>query len=316
MIEEIKITSLSGRGSVTMKSRDYQGYWLGEVDWGQVSGRHNTYSFPNQIGESIVSTSVATRPLSVTGWVISCAGSAHIGSAQIGAARVGSGETADTMQIRCDFLNAFISPVDDYTLEYKNRKIQFRPDSSIIYTPEYEANNEKVRRFLIQGTCPYPLFTDLENTAVPFDATGNRFIFPTNWGQTKPIIFAATEKAYRVEVNNKGGFSTGLTAVLKFSGDVQNPRIKNLTTGKFIGVKGTFHNGERLEMSTIPGNKYIKTRIPDGTEYNIIKYRDYKMSWIQLTPGINQLALDCDDLDQRPNMSVTVYFTPLYMEVE
>ena len=29
MIDEIKLTSLSGRGSVVMKARDYAGYWLG-----------------------------------------------------------------------------------------------------------------------------------------------------------------------------------------------------------------------------------------------------------------------------------------------
>ena len=39
MIDEITITSLSGRGSVTMKKKDYAGYWLGPVDWGQVQGQ-------------------------------------------------------------------------------------------------------------------------------------------------------------------------------------------------------------------------------------------------------------------------------------
>jgi len=296
VIEEIKITSLAGRGSVTMKTRDQKGYWLGPVDWGQVEGEHNTYSFPNQIGASIVSTSVMTRPLSITGWVVDA----------------GNG----TMQKRCDFLNTFFSPAEDYSLEYRGKKIQFRPDNSIIYTPERAVNNSCVRRFLIQATCPYPLFTDLNNTAVPFDESGKRFRFPTDWGQTKPIVFAATEKAYSVEINNTGGFQTGLIAFLKFSGEVANPRIKNLTTEKFIGVTRTFSKGERLELSTIPGNKHITMYKQTGEPVNLIKYRDYQMSWIQLVPGTNLLAIDCDDLDQRNNMTVTVYFTPLYMEVQ
>ena len=55
----------------------------------------------------------------------------------------------------------------------------------------------------------------------------------------------------------------------------------------------------------------------DGAEHNVIKYRDYRSSFdTQLIPGTNRLALDCDDLDQRANMDVTVYYTPLYLEVE
>ncbi len=296
MIDEIKITSLSGRGSVVMRTKDHNGYWLGPVDWGQAEGRHQTYSYYNQVGESIVSTTIATRPLTITGWVIAT--------------------EEVTLQSRCDFLNAFISPMEDYCLEYRNRKINFRPDSSIVYTRERRSDNEIVRKFMIQAICPYPLFKDLNDTSIPFDATRNRFVFPTNWGQTNPLVFAIQEKIYNVAINNTGGIATGIVALLKFSGDVQNPRIKNLTTDKFIGVTSVFHNGERLEMSTSPGNKYIKRILEDGTEENLIKYRDYQMNWIMLEPGENILAIDCDNLDQRANMTVTVKYTPLYLEVE
>ena len=53
MIDEIKITSLSGRGSLFLKKGEYWSYWLGSVDWGQVQGQHNTYAFFNQVGEKI-----------------------------------------------------------------------------------------------------------------------------------------------------------------------------------------------------------------------------------------------------------------------
>ena len=149
MIEEIKITSLSGRGTVIMRNGDYKGYWLGAVDWGQVQGQHQTYNYYNQVGQSIVATTILLRALSVTGWII---------------------ENEDTLQSRCDFLNAFFSPVEDYTLEYKNRKIQFRPDNSIAYSREFISNNRKIRKFLIQATCPYPLFMDLSDTEATFRA--------------------------------------------------------------------------------------------------------------------------------------------------
>lgn len=296
MISEITITSLAGRGRITLKSGDAQGYWLGPVDWGQVPGKHQSYSYYGQVGESIVSTSVLSRPLSITGWVVAADG--------------------DSMQSRCDFLNAFFSPVEDYTLEYRGRKIQFRPDSSVVYSPEFRANNQKLRRFLIQATCPYPLFSDAENTAVPFDFSGKRFRFPTAFGGQGKFIFATTEKTYSTEIYNAGGFQTGVVIRAGFSGEVQNPRVKNLTTGKFVGVSRTFQRGERLEISTVPGGKRMTLRTQEGREENLIKFRDYRMSWMQLAPGANLLALDCDHLDQRNNMTVTVYYTPLYLEVE
>lgn len=295
MINEIKITSLAGRGSVEMKRGEYNGYWLGPVDWGQVQGQHQGYSYYNQVGESIVSTTVLPRSLSVTGWVLD-----------------GEGQLQD----RCDFLNAFISPVEDYLLEYEGKKIQFRPDISVAYSREYSKNNEKVRRFLIQATCPFPLFSDLDDTAVKFDVTRKMFRFPTGFGRTEPLVFAVVSKAYSVEIKNSGGFSTGLIAMVRFVGDVQNPRIKNLTTGKMIGVNRSFSQGDRLEISTAPGSKHMTLYKPDGSVENLIRYRDYQTSWIQLAPGGNIISLDCDDLNQRPNMDVTIYFTPLYLEVE
>lgn len=295
MIKEITITSLSGRGSLFLKSKEYFGYWLGPVDWGQVQGRHQTYNYLNQIGESIVSTTVGTRSLSITGWVVDGAGK---------------------IQDRCDFLNSFISPVEDYELGYNGKKIQFRPDISVVYSPEYSKNNEKVRRFLIQGTCPYPLFSDSEDTEVAFDQTGKMFRFPTDWGQSEPLVFAVVGKAYNMAVNNKGGFSTGVIVKVRFSGEVKNPKFWNMTTGKLIGVNRTFSRGEQLEISTVPGSKRMTLWTEDGKSVDLIKYRDYQTSWIQLQPGENLIAVDCADLDQRASMEVTLYYTPLYLEVE
>lgn len=296
MIDEIKITSLSGRGTIFMKSREYFGYWLGPVDWGQVQGQHQTYAYVDQVGESIVSTTVGPRPLSITGWVVD-------GEGQI--------------QERCDALNAFISPVEDYSLEFKGKKINFRPDCSIIYSREYMKNNEKVRRFLIQGTCPFPLFTDQEDTAATFDQTRKMFRFPTDWGREKPLVFAVVGKAYQITATNRGGFSTGFIVRIRFSGEVQNPKIWNMTTGKFIGVNRTFSRGEQLELCTMPGNKHMTLWTEDGTKTDLIKYRDYRSSFdTQLQPGANLIAVDCADLDQRASMDVTLYYTPLYLEVE
>lgn len=296
MIDELKITSLNGRGTLFMKRNDYQGYWLGPVDWGQVEGTHQTYNYYNQVGVSIVSTTVLPRPMSITGWVVDA----------------GDG----TLQERCDYLNSFLSPVEDYELEYKGKKIRFRPDISVAYIHTELRNNQWVRRFLIEATCPYPLFSDAEDTAMLFDQTKRLFRFPTDFGQEKPLVFADTSQAFAIDVYNKGGFSTGIIIRIRFTGDVSSPRIKNMTIDQMIGVTYTFHRGETLEISTIPGSKKMMLYRNGVEAENMIKYRDTRTRWIQLQPGENQISLDCDDLEQRANMDVTLYFTPLYLEVE
>ena len=296
MIKEILITSLTGRGSVVMKDRAYKGYWLDTTNWGQVQGTHQTYSFPDQVGESIASTTIEKRPLSIIGWVV-------------------EGGTKDMRQ-RCDFLNSFFSPVEDYTLEYEGKKIVFRPDASIQYPPDPLHNNELVRKFMLTGTIAYPLFTDKTDTAAAFDSTGKLFRFPNSFGRAAPVVFGTRSTTYSVEVNNPGGFTTWITAKFTFSGAVEDPEIKNFTTGEVLRVKRPFTRGEVLEISTKDGSKYMRLTTAEGHVENILKNWDFRTDWVHLAPGRNMLALGCKDLEQRANMSVTVFFTPVYLEVE
>ena len=279
-----------------MKNNDYSSYWLGEVDWGQASGSHNTNKYHSQVGASIISTSVQERALSITGWVLD------------------AGE--NTLQERCDFLNAFISPVEDYSLEYNGKKIGFRPDSSIVYSPEYKKNNEKVRRFLIQATCPFPLFSDIEYTEIPFDRSRKLFHFKTGFGRKKPLVFAVIDKAHSITVMNPGGFSTGFIVRIRFSGEVHNPKVWNIVTGKFIGVNYAFARGQQLELCTISGNKHITLYNEENEEIDLIKERDFQSSFnTQLQPGKNIISVECENQLELSNMDLTLYYSPLYLEV-
>lgn len=296
MIDEITITSLSGRGTLFLRRGDRAGYWLDTIDWGQASGQHNTYRYLNQIGASIVSTSIQTRALSLSGWIVGTVGS--------------------PLRERCDFLNTFFSPAEDYDLQCGSKKIRFRPDCSIIYSREYSENNRKARRFLLQATCPFPLFSASVGKEVPFESESRLFRFPTGFGRTQPIIFAVKGRAYNTTVNNQGGFSTGFLVHIRFSGEASGPYIANLDTGERIGVHYAFANGDQLEIGTMPGEKHITLLSPDGTETSLIRYRDVSTRWFQLSPGTNRIAVGCANAVQRENMAVTLEYSTLYLEVE
>lgn len=296
MIEEIKIISLSGRGSVTMRTRDAAGYWLGRVDWGQAEGSHQTYSAYNQLGATITSTQLGTRSLTIPGWIIE--------------------DSKKSMLSRCEFLNSFISPAEDYELEYNGRKIQFRPDSSIVYSRTESTDSKLLRKFLIQATCPFPLFSQIEDAVKSFEESTKLFTFPTDFGRTKPIVFGTTGQLYNTVLTNPGGFSTGATVQIDFTGDVQSPRIRDMATGKFLGINYDFAEGDRLTICTVIGKKAITLEKSTGEIVNLIKYRNVEMSWLQLAPGNNLWAIECEDIDQRVYMDVTISFTPLFLEVE
>ena len=295
MIESIVVESISDGTTLPMGMDGAQEYWLTEVDWGQAEGSHITYSMANQQGETIVSTSLLSRPLSITGWVI---------------------EDSTPLRTKCNFLNQFISPSKDYLLKYESYQIQFRPDTSVKYGREHTVNNVKMRQFLIQGTCPQPFFSSIVPITTLFDFSTKRFRFPTTFGQREPLIFATTDKVYNTRIFNPGGYSSGVIIQIDFIGNVTNPRIRDLQTNQLIGVDLSFVNGDRLTMVTIPGQKSMAARYSDQRVENVIKNRNVQTTWLQLSPGNNTWALECDDLSQRVNMDVQVMFTPLYLEVE
>lgn len=295
MIEEITITSLAGRGSVTMRAGDAKGYWLGAVDWEQAAAGHVTCTAYNQAGASIVSTSLHPRSLSITGWVI-------------------DGDVS--LRSRCAYLNGFLSPTEDYVLQFERYQIGFRPDASVAYSRERTKNNATLRRFLIQATCPNPFFTETEQTIVRFDTGLKRWRFPTDFGQAEPLMFAVTEQMYNLRVTNPGGFAAGVTITIDFIGNVANPKVRDLKTGRYVGVNHTFAAGDTLTVTTVPGRKAIAVRHADETEENLIRRRDVGMSWLQLEPGANIWAIECGDPLRRPNMQMQIAFTPLHLEVE
>ncbi len=296
MIEELVITNLSGRGAVAMKKWDPDGYWLGPVDWGSVQVQHQTYRYVNQVGESVTATILGSRGLSVNGWVM--------------------GGGTDTLQSRCDFLNSFFSPAEDYQLEYRGRLLTFRPDGPIQYGHSHKENNRLLRKFLLQATAHYPLFTDKTAQTAPFDQSGRLFRFPQSFGLAGPVVFGTADHSYSMEIVNAGGFQTGITARFRFTGTVKDPAIANRTTGKLLRVLRTFQRGEQLEIVSQPGEKRMTLTTAKGVREDVLKSWDFSTSWVELAPGRNLLALECPDPDQRANMTVTALYTPLYLEVE
>lgn len=293
MIESIVLTNTTTLQSVLL-DKEISELVLDEADLGTVKGTHHSYSYLNQVGVYINSTTLGDRTVSISGWVI--------------------GDTYEELLLNKKVLNHLVNPMHSIDVIYKDRyKLTFKPDYSVQYSVSYEENNEVLCKFLIQGTCPDPTFTTKDRISSLIASTTPEFRFPLVIPKDKGIIMGLRKQSLVVTLSNEGDIKTGLSIEVSCSGTVVNPQITNLDTQEIIKVNKTLVSGEQLVISTASGEKYIKG-VLNGTEYNYFRYMDFDSSWIQLQVGENRLKYTAESGTN--NLSVSVSFLPKYLEVQ
>ncbi|MEG2286202.1 MAG: phage tail family protein, partial [Eubacterium sp.] len=131
--------------------------------------------------------------------------------------------------------------------------------------------------------CADPFFHDV-------DQHGENMASKTNLIRA-PLVFTkgnfvASIKRYKLEarVNNPGHKETGLIISIIARGDVDQPRIDNLTNGQYISVNTKMKNKDVLVINTIKGETGITL---NGT--NITHLKDRKSRFFQMLSGDNIL---------------------------
>lgn len=292
MIESLLLTN-----TVTLQSilfdRDDSDFVLDEVDLGVVNGTHHSYKYVNQIGIYINSTTLEQRTISIKGYVI--------------------GDDYGLLEENKNTLNRFINPLQAVDITVLDKyKLTFKPDYSIKYSAPYKDNNEVLCKFLIQGTCPDPLFTTLgEQSAVI--GTVKKFHFPLIIPKNVGILMGLRTSSLFLNLNNTGDVATGMIIEFTCTSNVKNPKLINVDTQEFIQIDKTIVPGEKIVVSTISGEKYIRG-ILNGVESNYFAYLNYESTWMQLSTGLNTLKYDADD--NVPGLEMSVSFLPRLLEVQ
>lgn len=292
MIESLLLTN-----TVTLQSilfdRDDSDFVLDEVDLGVVNGTHHAYKYVNQIGIYINSTTLEQRTVSIKGYVI--------------------GDDYGLLEENKNALNRFINPLQAVDIIVLDKyKLTFKPDYSIKYSAPYKDNNEVLCKFLIQGTCPDPLFTTLgEQSAVI--GTIKKFHFPLIIPQNVGILMGLRTSSLFLNLNNTGDVATGMLIEFTCTSNVKNPKLINVDTQEFIQIDKTIVPGEKIVVSTISGEKYIRGTL-NGVESNYFGYLNYESTWMQLNTGLNTLKYDADD--NLTGLEVSVSFLPRLLEVQ
>ena len=256
MVERIVLRRKKNQEELILDMVSTPDYILKSIDWGSVTGTHHSYKYVNQVGESIVNTSLGTRPIKIEGWIVAI--------------------NENNMTALKRRLNSFINPQEFITIFYNDYKIDFVPDETVKYSVNAAENNEIFCKFQIDGTAPNPLFSDDFETASAFVETTPSFHFPLVLSQSLPdkgVVFGKRTASLIINLFNKGSISVGMKIVFKANGTVVNPKLININTQEEFVVTKTLVSGEEVIVNTNIGEKSIKGKIGNSnlTDYN--KYR-------------------------------------------
>ena len=143
-------------------------------------------------------------------------------------------------------------------------------------------------KFIINLICPNPFFKDerefSKNMAGKINSITVPFTIPASgmMMSTKVLRQEAT-------IINNGDKNTGLIISFMAKGEVSNPKIENLTTGKFLRIVVDLMPGDILTINTNKGNKRIEL---NGK--NISQKMDRSSSFIDMQVGENILKYSAD----------------------
>lgn len=297
MVENVTLRNMATNAVLELDKVTTPYYILDSATWGEVEGTHHIYKYVNQVGVSVTGTSLGTRDVYVTGWIIA--------------------DTEAQMTDRKSMLNRFVNPQQMIELSYSKYRLKFLPNRSIQYSATVSENNEVICKFKISGLAADPLFKDDHEDKVSAASTKAAFHFPLIINKTtqKPpaILFGVREPSLIVNVFNSGAVSTGMRIVFKALGTLTGPSLINVYTQEYFRLNKTMYSGETVEVITTVGEKKVIAEI-NGVEMNYFRYRDLDSTWLQLDVGDNLFRYDAEaGID---NLEVYIYFANKYLEVQ
>lgn len=187
----------------------------------------------NQTGATIQSTNIQPRPVNINGYI------------------VGDGQDAKKNKlisvIRPDIGGKLYA--DDYYLNVY-------PTA----TPNIEAK-ETSAKFQFSLLAAYPYWCKDDSASATLARIEKLFKFP--WNISKQYRFGQLSEAQFMNVFNAGQVPVPYRATFIATGDVENPKITNAMTGKYLLVNKTLVSGERLVVD-ITHDKTTVTSSIDG----------------------------------------------------
>lgn len=298
-MEELRSVKLiSSTGQTFIIAEDSDDYVLDQdgLDLGTVSATHNMTQYIDLVGKHLDSTVLSPRDISIVGWII--------------------GFDLYEIKKKKVLLDKAINPMYEIRLEIGNYALNFRPDTSIQFSREWDYNNGYMVKFQIQGTAPMPLFLlkDYETYRKNVEKRSD-FHFPFSIPKNKGVKFGYFPLESIRTMPNDGDVESGMVITLTAGAiATKNPAIKNLTTNEIIKFNMTLNMGEKLIVDTQLGNQ-TATLVQGSLKTNAMKYLTIESDIdMVLALGFNKLSVEADTGED--DLDVNVEFSPRFLEVE
>lgn len=227
----------------------------------------------NQVGSTVQSVAVQSRPVTVSGVVI------------------GDGEArkaALVATVRPDIPGKLYA--DDYYL-----------DVYVTATPTVEAR-KKNAKFQFSLNAAYPYWQKAEKVGKSLYGVEKLFKFP--WNVSKEYQFGQQQKDLYIDVNNSGQVPVPFTATFTAFEIVTKPKITNMQTGEFLLLNWPLVPGERVVVEIT----HSKTYVTSSTDGNIRHVLDLDSTLFRLAAGANRLKPEAET--GLENLDVQITFAP------
>ena len=224
-----------------------------------VSVKLSTEQAINQVGATVQSINIRPRPVTV------------------------SGQIYGDLKSRKDKLLSVIRPDLSGKLFADGYYLKVYPTSTPVIG--YEGYFAK---FQFSVTAPYPYWQkDAEATTV---LAGMHYKFKFPWNISKTWKFAETMETQFINVTNKGELPVPFSATFKATGEVTNPRITNVVTGKYMLLNYEMERNESIIVKI----DHDKTTVTSSINGDIRGALNLLSSLRRLAIGDNLLKPDAE----------------------
>ncbi|OMC86933.1 hypothetical protein BK128_09725 [Viridibacillus sp. FSL H7-0596] len=175
-------------------------------------------------------------------------------------------------------------------LRYENDYVVRIIEAVASHVPIYGDNGERTKTLqkgMLNFVCNNPFWLDSTTENIKLEDFVAHFRFPFKF----PVRFASRGDS-RVLMNN-GDVPTPIR--VEFRGEAVNPKITNVTTGKFIKINRSIPDDYKLVIDTSFGVKRkVEIIAPDGIAENAMHYMDLDSDFFSLDVGENKFSFITD----------------------
>lgn len=252
------------------------------LDWGNVPATHNTYNYPGQIGDTISSTKINNRDISIKGYVYYILTDEE---RSVYGRDERDAYAYNKIKSKKKKLNDLINPNHTIRITVGNYYIEGKPSASPQYGVGYEENNIYFCSFLINIFCANPMFKKVTESKTILSGDTGTFHFPFIIQDDMNYIMGIRTNYLIIVVENEGNATIGGQIHLTAKGEVKNPKIENVITGEYIRINKTLQAGEQVIIDTTDGPNKGVSGIYQGVYRDYLQYWDFTNTYIKFDAG-------------------------------